>query len=262
VALAGSGEGFDDDAAFPRARVAMVPEGRGEAEALVKHREEIMRACAVMMSGDVELAAGTQGGEADGKWRLWRKRIKGVINGIDMDSGLDAWKRTKWATEVRCDTLKGKDVRWGGDQRFSLEEYSAAQRRGTGWMAGESRRMVSFLEAMRRRGTRRRPVRSKLRAKSYILQEAEAAVRGAKIEWCRKEGAEVLGLQHDGIWVRSNVGSGGEEAAEAMSRFASRRCGYEVVVKRERREEIRTEVEWDLPPLRAIREEGGGGEIV
>jgi hypothetical protein len=138
-------------------------------------------------------------------------------------------------------------------------------------MAEASERMVKFLEVMKCRKARGKPVRPILRAKSYILQEAEAAVRSAKVEWCEMVGVQVLGLQHDGIWVSRQEGRGGEEAAKMMSEFVSKKCGYEVVIKKEHGEEgtvtrvweeVRSraphEREWNLPPLRAIREEGTG----
>eukprot|EP00966_Prymnesium_polylepis_P083905 1942753-Prymnesium_polylepis.1 len=43
AALAGMGWAMDDNAAYPRARIAMVPVGREGSQFLVDHREEIMR---------------------------------------------------------------------------------------------------------------------------------------------------------------------------------------------------------------------------
>ena len=46
AALENMGWAMDDNAAFPRARIAMVPVGRTESQYLVDNREEIMRAYA------------------------------------------------------------------------------------------------------------------------------------------------------------------------------------------------------------------------
>ena len=90
--------------------------------------------------------------------------------------------------------------------------------------------MVDMIKAMPGKRKNGRPVRAPLREKSYILQEAEAAARGAKVGWCVGIGAEVTNLQHDGVVVKcpDNVRPG--DAALAMAEIASIVCGYEVVV--------------------------------
>ena len=73
--------------------------------------------------------------------------------------------------------------------------------------------MVSFIE----RGAKTQHERRKAErtAKSYVLQEAEAASRNAKTEWCRNNGLGVEDLQHDGIVVVGVEGryGGGEGAS-------------------------------------------------
>ena len=71
-----------------------------------------------------------------------------------------------------------------------------------------------------------------LRLKSYLLQEAEATSRAAKMAWCAERGLNVVSLQHDGIVIDALPdGLSADEAAELMSSAASRAAGYEVVVE-------------------------------
>ena len=73
-----------------------------------------------------------------------------------------------------------------------------------------------------------------LRMKSYLLQEAEAVSREAKVKWCREQGMRVLNLQHDGIFVESlPEGQTDAEVAELLGAAASRAAGYEVIVAAE-----------------------------
>ena len=63
--------------------------------------------------------------------------MKCVINGLDMDSGLDAW-RAKFAADGGNQMLVRKRVQLSCGRSYSLEEYQRAQRRGTEWMAGSA----------------------------------------------------------------------------------------------------------------------------
>ena len=71
-----------------------------------------------------------------------------------------------------------------------------------------------------------------LRVKSYLLQEAEAVSRAAKMEWCAQHGVRVVSIQHDGVVVASIPhGWSAKEMAEQLGMAASGACGYEVVVE-------------------------------
>eukprot|EP00966_Prymnesium_polylepis_P161908 3741922-Prymnesium_polylepis.1 len=72
---------MDDNAAYPRARIAMVPVGREGSQFLVDHREEIMKGFS-----ELHLFPGVE-------WKEQRRRIKTIILGYDMDSGVDAWAK-------------------------------------------------------------------------------------------------------------------------------------------------------------------------
>ena len=69
----------------------------------------------------------------------------------------------------------------------------------------------------------------KRRAKSYLLQEAEAVSRATKLEWCRDNHIQVLGLQHDGIMCAHAPDAAA--AANEMSLWATAACGYPVTVE-------------------------------
>ena len=67
--------------------------------------------------------------------------------------------------------------------------------------------------------------------KSYMLQEAEAASREAKLRWAAESGVRVISLQHDGRVVAMVKGEERvQAAAEAMACAATAACGYGVKV--------------------------------
>ena len=236
--MAGRGAEGDDASAFPRARRAMVPEDSNICDDMLEWKETILE------TGGAFLFPGTDKNKK-------RKLMKGVINGFDMDSGLDAWRKKKGADIGK--TLRGYEITIGkkGERTFSLEKYRKAQAQSTQWMADRSTRMVEYLQSRVETGTMSWR-KAGLTTKSYLLQEAEATSRLAKAEWCREKGLEVTSLQHDGIMIdmEANIY---EEASKGMSAAATKACRYtvEVVVKG-------VKGEWDLPPLRATQESGRG----
>ena len=65
-----------------------------------------------------------------------------------------------------------------------------------------------------------------------MLQEAEAASRGAKVAWCTRQGGAVTNLQHDGVFVDGAIGDlAPADIGEGMSVAASAAVGYPVTVK-------------------------------
>ena len=153
--------------------------------------------------------------------------MKCVINGLDMDSGLDAW-RAKFAADGGNKTLVRKRVQLRCGRSYSLEEYQRAQRRGTEWMAGsaghagasatQSVRMLAYIGQCMT-PTERRKKNPALKLKSYLLQEAEAVSRGAKAEWAAGQGVRVVSLQHDGVVFHALPdGLTAEEVAEKLTR--------------------------------------------
>ena len=155
--------------------------------------------------------------------------MKAITSAYDMDSALDAWARTYGNPHGR--TLRGHTVALRGGGVFSMEAYRRAQANGTAWMESRLTSMVDFIRAGRRPGSREYKKAGRT-AKSYILQEAEATARNAKVAWCHANGLRVTDLQHDGIMVGELPGHlTCEHVTHALSRAASDACGYHVVVE-------------------------------
>ena len=217
----------DCNSCFPRARVAMVPIGRAQGQFLIDHKDDIMRKYA-------EFLFPTLPWTAPGAQPQQKKRMKAIINGFDMDSGLEAWGKQYDNPDGK--KLKGTQLTLGCGTPYALESYHKAQRKGTEWVAANSKRMLELVEQCMKPGERTHAGKAALRVKSYLLQEAEAVSRGAKDAWCREHGVRVLNLQHDGIMIGSDLPNelSADEVAELMGAAATRAAGYEVVVTAER----------------------------
>ena len=126
--------------------------------------------------------------------------MKVVTNGYDMDSGIDAWAKKLGNPKGRSAKMVKIVLEKGGV--FTLAAYREAQAGCTKEMAQGSTWMLSLLKA-KAAGSEKREEKVERTLKSYLLQEAEATSRGAKIEWLRKRGVKVTNLQHDGIFVDS-----------------------------------------------------------
>ena len=92
--------------------------------------------------------------------------------------------------------------------------------------------MMDFVAACMSQSDRNQKKRPILRVMSYLLQEAEAVSRNAKIKWCEANGVEVLNLQHDGV-VGYGLPSGKSEhdVAAEMAMVATVACGFKVDVE-------------------------------
>jgi hypothetical protein len=157
--------------------------------------------------------------------------MKAIINGYDMDSGVDAWAKLYGNPDRK--TLRGTRLQLPDGTRYSFESYRHAQVACTAWMAQQSARMLQLVESTMTASDRQKGKDPAKRLKSYLLQEAEAVARAAKMEWCEAHGVQVMGQQHDGIMVAhwpDSLGLGGDALAEQLSMAASAACGYEVQV--------------------------------
>ena len=216
-ALRGMGYEFDDQAAYPRARVAMIVKGRTESARFLVNREEILEKCGAKLFPD----------EPDAKMR--RANMKVVTNGYDMDSGVDAWAKKLGNPKNR--SARNVKVTLNDGSSFTLMAYREAQIGCTPDMAKGSARMLAMLKT-RAAGSKKKEEKVERTLKSYLLQEAEATSRGAKIAWLKANGVKVMNLQHDGIFVDSLPGGMElEEVAEKLSEAATAACKYQVVVK-------------------------------
>ena len=178
AAFKGLGVDFDDSAAFPTARAAMVPVGREITKRFLKNRNAILAFYGRHLfrkAGDDEKDEGilTEG----------RDRMKVITNAYDMDAKEDMWIRKYGNPHKR--TLKGVEMTCPDGKKFSLEKYGKAQGEGTTWMVTRAKAMWDFLERMdlpKKKGKRKD---RKLMVKSYLLQEAEAVSREATIRWAK-----------------------------------------------------------------------------
>ena len=207
--------GFDDSAAYARIRAAMVPEGRETTTTFLTHREEIFEAFGSHLWPDEAQA-------------VRRKRMKATTNAYDMDASAGIWERRFGNPRGR--TLRGVTKTLSDGTKFSMEAYQKAQEGSTDWLwiqAGGA--LWSFMKRSYQQDERKR----RLRWKSYVLQEAEACAREAKMAWAARAGIRVMNLQHDGIVTGSLGGRQSQEVARGMQEAASHACGHEVQVKGE-----------------------------
>ena len=215
MAYHGLGHECDDSAAYPRARMAMTAAGRDISATFLLHRKHIMRAAGAYLF-------------AEEKEEDQLKRLKAVTNAFDMDSALDAWIHKYGNPHGR--TLRGHNVTLPDGTSFSLQAYRAAQVHTTAWMAARLQSMIMLIQSLHKVGS---PTHAKAprTAKSFVLQEAEAAARNAKIAWCHAHGKRVISLQHDGILVADIVPGSEPQTAAALSAAATAQCGYDVKVE-------------------------------
>ena len=112
------------------------------------------------------------------------------------------------------------------ERASSMREYLAQQDRRERKKKGKKRRQRSS---------------PTLTLKSYILQEAEAVGREAKLRTATAMGLRVMSLQHDGVAV-SGIGLDAttDRVEAAMSEAVTASCGYSmsVVLERVRHVEI------------------------
>jgi hypothetical protein len=137
----------------------MIPKGREETQYLIQNRDEIMRKYAAYLWPNEP-------------WKTQRKRMKCIINGYDMDSGVDAWAKVFGNPHKK--TLKGKRVTLDDGRSYRIEEYRTAQQAGTAWLATRAKRMIELITTTMTKKEKENGKDPILRAKSYLLQEAEA----------------------------------------------------------------------------------------
>ena len=249
AAFTGMGAEMDDKAAYPRIIAAMTG-GLGRASAaFLAHREDVMNTFSTY------LFAETRSHERRRKW------MKVITNGYDMDSGVDAWQHMpKLGGNPRCRSLRRKWMTLPNGIRFSLEEYRNEQVQGTRWMNSRATATLEFVRRMRQPGSAQYAKAEKT-VKSYLLQEAEAASREAKMAWCVQHGVRVMSQQHDGVLCAPAEGRAWMDLARELTAASREWCGFEVdveakqIVDRGRAAEL---AEW----LRFVEEAEGTAEQV
>ena len=96
-------------------------------------------------------------------------------------------------------------------------------------METNTRSMVELIQARAEAGSKARE-KATSTAQSYVLQEAEAVSRFAKVRMCERMGLRVTNLQHDGITASPHPSLSRERVAERLSVAATAASGYTVVV--------------------------------
>ena len=220
------GAEYDDAGAYPRARAAMVPIGRDSTLAFLENRERLLAAFGEHLFREESV-------------KERRARMKFVMNAWDMDAGERIWVKEYGNPHNR--TLNGVTVGLPGNKHFSMQAYRAETAGATRWIAAHAPSAIDFLtqpRPMRVRRTRRtRRKDPALQLKSYLLQEAEATAREAKVAWFEANDVRVMGMQHDGVlveeepWDDACVQMGFDMGTQALvSAAASEACGFEVAV--------------------------------
>ena len=218
AAIGAIGAEYDDAACYPTAWRAMRGAGGGATETYLAHKEEILRVFGARLWPEAEVAE-------------QRGRMKGAMNALDNDGGLSAWAKRHPSTTVK--SLAGMKERLSArGVVFAPSQYKKEQDAGTQQAMLESGRALQYLALLRHGGGDTPAGERKRRTtlKSYMLQEAEAASREAKIRWCEQAGVRVVSLQHDGIVAIVGSGEESDRAAEGMAREATAACGYSVKV--------------------------------
>jgi ribonuclease HI len=211
AAFAGLGHDFDDVAAYPRAALDVFHSGRNMSRLFMAHRESIMQ-----QTGRYFFGEGVPAGER-------RDRMKQLFNSLDNDGGISAWRRKFGVAADRQARNLRIDV--GAGRTFSLPEYERSREELTTEFEERMPGMTRFVQ----RWQAAHHVRGKtpaLTAKNYLLQEAEAISRSAKIEYARVRGdLPVYNLQHDGV-IMGSAGRTTEEVRAGLQEASSRALGY------------------------------------
>ena len=226
----------DDTACYPTARQAMTGGMGGVAAHFLRHREEVLS-----RYGDKMFGARHSGMLEKEK----RALIKRVTTAYDMGAALDFWRELEEYRGASIRTLSGVSI-FVGNRLFSLEAYRAELAAAATWMAERAGSMLDFVSqddcrSGKKRGKkRRRRTPPSLTLKSFVLQEAEAVGREAKLRAAAALGLRVVNLQHDGVVVTGVEEGKQDEVAQAMSEAVTVSCGYEsrVVLEQVRNVEV------------------------
>ena len=221
-ALSRSGHDFDDGASFPRAKAAIVTPCRALLRQFLRHRDAHAGcACGGIMAQMGRYYFGQSGMPA----KEQRERVKALFNSLDMDGTLAAWRQRQGLAPGERPAA-GMSIGIGQEGRFDFIAYVRAQQTGTCWLAARMPAMRAFVTAhLRERRDERRLRHPERTLMSYVLQEAEAVSRDAKLRYARLRGHTVHNLQHDGIVVSLSRGQPSAVATQ-MAEASSHALGY------------------------------------
>ena len=201
----------------------MVPVPRGSPSSIfLGHRKEILRVFGRLVFPGEEAEEATA-------------RMKRITTAYHMGASPDFWKKEYGDCGI---SLRGARAMLSSGDTFSVEELRRELELSAGWM---EKHAPSMLEYMSQRGFRRdrrkrkHAYRPGLALQSYILQEAEAVGREAKLrEAADQRGplgrARVVSLQHDGVSLLGVPDHEQVAWAARLSDAVSAACGYRVSV--------------------------------
>jgi hypothetical protein len=223
---------MDDSAAFPRAAMHMIPEGKERAREFLTHRRSVLEqigAHFLPMLGRKEQY----------------EAAKQLTNLLDMDGTMQGWceqhrvptTRTVRGARIdlRCTMCTSSLWRVGQcavhacGRRFDLPAYIAEQPARTEWLRREMPRAMRFTKDMHAAMHAKKVDARTL--KSYCFQEAEAYSRAAKMRWARACGHEVQNIQHDGVVLDLAPGTTAADAERMLTEVCTAAMGYEQPVE-------------------------------
>ena len=230
IALGKTGADFDDKAAFPSAKAALVRPCRGAVRAFLRDREHIMQSVGNYFLSDDLIRL--RDGETDPQKieRIRRGNVKALFNSIDMDGSLEAWKRAQ-GVPSGSRPLSGLTVTLANGRNFCLRSYISEMEAGSLWLADHLPAMRAMtVQWLRATGDEKRLRHPERTLASYVFQEQEGIARDTKIAWANRGGHTVHNLQHDGIIIELNREVTKDTAAKEMSAWCSQALAFPLTV--------------------------------
>ena len=157
-----------------------------------------------------------------------RERMKGAFSALDNDGGINAWAK-RFPSK---NTLAGVKKRLKNGVIFNVSTYKKEQEDSTVAAMQRSERAIQYLGRLWEGKTKGASIERKKRTtlKSYLLQEAEATSREAKLRWGWENRIRIISLQHDGVVAIVQGNTQTEEVAKGMAAAASVECKFDVKV--------------------------------
>ena len=224
IALRRTGTDFDDSAAYPRAKGAIVQPVRLMIECFLRNRETILQ----------QVGAHLFPAEARAEQR---DRAKELFNSLDMHGTVEGFYH-RWRLDPAANplfSLRFRDLRLAPGERFSMRQYQNLQREGSIWLMRRMGAMTQFVkEYLQRLGDAKS--RHRLRTPertlcSYIWAEAEGISRDAKLQWSARRDYAVHNLQHDGVILDPSGSTSTRDVERELTRACSHALGYEQPVE-------------------------------
>ena len=231
IAIGRSGKDFDDKAAFPYAKMALVGPCKNAVRRFLNNREAIMTIMGNYLLPDTFILGRNNlpppGEERDTEIKsIRRDGMKALFNSLDMDGSYRGWRLRQGIPEDSCpiDLLV---IRLPDNSIFDFRGYVNSMQKGSTWLANRLPAMEALIKQwLRATGDHKRLETAERTLASYIFQEKEGISRGAKIAWCQNRGHRVHNLQHDGIIIQLCRNESTEDARSAIEKRCLCALGY------------------------------------